>query len=467
MKKRIIYGVMILLATVYCSGVMAYSGGNGSEESPFLISSPADFQQLTDKVNKEYKNYAGVYFLLTCDLTRVTTIIGDEMPFSGIFDGGGHKITANIKSRSSAGIFGKVRGATIKNLSVSGNISGGYAGGIFGEGVANVSNCYNSAQIQGFAGGICGMFIDENQIGGSITNCHNSGDISGHFIGGICGYFKIRISYPSEDYNYSINYCSNSGKVSGDIVGGGICGELTGEVGDYNPIRGQVNFILRIGISNCYNTGDVTISGAAGFREQTAYSGGIAGNFNLYKGEAEINNCYNSGAIDTPSGAEIASGGIVGIFKNPSGKINNCYNVGNITGKGIQDEACSSIVGSICGLNGNIIKNCFAVNTEIKCNTTKSSTGRIVGSSSDNDGFGKGLVAVPVISGERKIENCHALSSMTVNGKTRSSSASDSNDGQDQDVSVFKDAEWIKKNLGWDFEIWSLGNSEFPYPTIE
>jgi hypothetical protein len=483
MKKKLIFGVTMLLATVYCSSVMAYSDGNGSEESPFQISSKADYQQFTDKVNKEGKSYEGVYFLLTCDLTDVTTAIGGSKwggTFSGIFDGGGHKITANIKPDYGSGagilggIFGDIQGATIKNLTVSGKISGTAAGGICAGGSGNISNCYNSAEISGATiGGICGSFS------GSITNCHNSGEVSLADIfkatgigvaGGICGDLLFRGL--TDEYN--ITYCSNLGKVTGAIAGG-ICGKSRFFGGKYNitycsnrgevlgaiaggicgQINGETSFSMesRLSISNCRNMGAiwVTHTGKKSSRpddDGIAFSGGIAGML-IASTEAEINNCYNTGGINS-TGAKIVSGGICGYFSNQSGSISNCYNAGNIAGEGIQDDVSNAVVGGIAGINGNTIKNCFAITLNATYKTTKSSAGRIAGSN------------------KSKIENCHAATDMLLNGKTVSSSDPTSNDGQDQASSdTFGNKEWIEKNLGWNFEIWKPGNSASPYPTIE
>jgi hypothetical protein len=124
-----------------------YSGGAGTEQNPYLISSRSDMEALSINVTRGHE-YEDTCFLLTRDLTgrkdTVTTVIEN---FSGVFDGGGHSIAVNIDVRGEGylcgGIFGQIFNATIKNLSVSGRISvainsdvagtEAYAGGIVGK----------------------------------------------------------------------------------------------------------------------------------------------------------------------------------------------------------------------------------------------------------------------------------------------------------------------------------------------
>jgi hypothetical protein len=145
-------------ATLYLCFTMstfAYSGGNGTEESPYLISSVADMEELANTVNSG-TNYSGDYFLLTQDLAGITSIVGDgSHPFSGIFDGDWHTLNVSISTTNQyAGVFGYADGATIKNLGVGGSVTregqatDAYAGGI--RGYANntlISNCNNTGNV--------------------------------------------------------------------------------------------------------------------------------------------------------------------------------------------------------------------------------------------------------------------------------------------------------------------------------
>ena len=79
----------------------------------------------------------------------------------------------------------------------------------------------NSGEISGkYAGGICG-YEAENF---TITNCNNSGDINADYAGGICGCRAL---------NGTIQYCWNTGDINqgseSNGGGGGICGLRAGE----------------------------------------------------------------------------------------------------------------------------------------------------------------------------------------------------------------------------------------------
>lgn len=115
MKKTVKLISFLLLAFAGNNNLSAYSGGNGTEQTPYLISSKADMEQLASMTNAG-QTYAGIHFLLTRDLTgeadTITTVIASNssIPFCGIFDGGGYEIAV----KSTNGIFGYITDAIIK-----------------------------------------------------------------------------------------------------------------------------------------------------------------------------------------------------------------------------------------------------------------------------------------------------------------------------------------------------------------
>ena len=334
MTKKILSSVFCLLLSI---SAFAYSGGNGKEHSPYLISSKADMEELATNVNAG-QTYSGFYFLLTKDITEaVTTIIGCgdiNVPytlakvFSGTFDGKGHKINVNIIGNGfymqdyHIGIFAYTRNAVIKNLGVSGNISrknnyseyiDAYVGSICGTAEnTEITNCYNTAYISvevpefSYVGGICGNAY----WGTTITNCYNTADIS------------------------VISSVANIG---------GICGSFGSSV--------QASTLATI---NCYNTGNISINAHSTSKSAGFSVGGICG----YVMNNTISNCYNIGNISAPVaiyGISLSSylGGIVGTGYNIS--IFDCF-AANTTLKG---SGCKRIVGSFSG----IIENCYALAT--------------------------------------------------------------------------------------------------------
>lgn len=163
-------------------------------------------------------------------LTKAWTPIGyrkkdgftGEKPFKGIFNGNNHvisgfELTDNSPYNDGIGFFGKAYVATIKNLTVEGNITavGDYVGGIVGHGYATIENCVFKGNISGDAmqvGGIAGSG------GFTITNCSVYGNIHANtWAGGIVGNCQDGGAYKG---------CYVEGEISSDNTywGGGAAG---------------------------------------------------------------------------------------------------------------------------------------------------------------------------------------------------------------------------------------------------
>lgn len=211
-----------------------YSGGDGSAENPYLISSGAELAKLAHEVNDNSDNQQeDVLFKLTCDINLgglPWTSIGKEdygYYFNGIFDGAGYTISGlyiGVGSAAMQGIFGYIgSNALIANLTVEGEVNSS----------APSSNC----------GGIAGM----NQ--GTIVNCHNKATITGiSRVGGIAG----------GSGNGQIINCSNIGKVTGsDYTVNDDEADVDVEVSPHQRIGGIAGTSAGAKIINCYNAGVV------------------------------------------------------------------------------------------------------------------------------------------------------------------------------------------------------------------
>ena len=113
--------------------------GSGTEKAPYLIRSVYEWDSFTLNVN----NYSGKYVQLAEDIS-VSTMAGtsEANSFQGTFLGNGHTITANITDTGNQGtaLFRYINGATIKDLTVGGTITGGmHAAAIvgFAQGTGN------------------------------------------------------------------------------------------------------------------------------------------------------------------------------------------------------------------------------------------------------------------------------------------------------------------------------------------
>lgn len=329
----------LILALILCLlpvAAHAYSGGQGTQASPYLISSTTDLDSLRTAVNGGNAQ-SGVYFKLTNNISTVSTTIGNSSnPFSGNFDGDGYSIALNISTSSTyQGLFAYLSGATIQNLSVSGTVNcsgksriGGIAG--YATNDSTITGCSNSATVSGssYVGGIVGYLN-----GGSVINCSNQGTITGSSDqnGGVVGY---------TGGTCLIDGCYNKGTVSGASRIGGVVGE------QYSSVT----------VSNCYNKGGVTGS--------TSAAGGVVG-----YSRAAVSNCYH--AVGTISGSG-TKGAIIGHMYS-SGSITNCYyevvqglnGVGNTTGgtglSDVQMQAAASSLGNYYEADSNNINGGYPI----------------------------------------------------------------------------------------------------------
>lgn len=263
------------------TAVARYATGSGTEQDPCRIGSMEELLLFRLQVN--WFGRTDLCAVLTNDIVinsgtfdadgRYTPAAGEtvndlyaigskERPYAGTFDGGGYTVRGLCCSNKDiidstvqdavypAGLFGWLKGATVKNLTVTGYVDGrAYVGGIAGHADAGTTilNCRNEC-----------IVVSVDQFGGGYGPAQYAGGIVGYNAG-------------------SVTACCNTGTVTGIDSVGGITGGGPGTVSD------------------CYNTGAVTASG------QNA--GGIAGN------GGAVSYCYNVGTVT--GGAEIANNAAV------------------------------------------------------------------------------------------------------------------------------------------------------------
>lgn len=178
-----------------------FSGGDGSEATPFLISSGAELAYLAKGVNDGSTDTHQKYFKLTKDIDlndKAWTPIGAGYPsyFKGNFDGGNHTISNLYISEETAyeyaglfGIFDINVNVTIKNLGISvgksgitGSNVGGLAGGInCSYATLTIKNCFVTGSLingysemsEAYVGGMIGN-IQNYSATINITNCYTS-----------------------------------------------------------------------------------------------------------------------------------------------------------------------------------------------------------------------------------------------------------------------------------------------------
>lgn len=228
----------------------AYSGGAGTEVSPYEIGNLKDFVQFI--ANETLGSSYGNCYKLTADID----LAGVSMPAMyapALFDGNKHTIRGVYNTfkegDDGTGLFGMGASSTIKDLHVEGTVVGG----------VNAT------------GGILGWDEEGNCV---ITGCSFKGTVSGAGnVGGIAGICN------------TLTACKFMGEVIGDassdreIGVGGVIGMKIGS----NSV-----------ITACYNTGTIIIGGVS--TSQKVSVGGIVGS--MYDVEAIVKASYNIGTIE-------------------------------------------------------------------------------------------------------------------------------------------------------------------------
>ncbi len=374
------------------TAVSASLAGEGTEASPYLVSSAADLAYIAKQADNDNKNeFAGKYFKQTADIDlggKVWKPIGGtQVFFRGIYDGNGHTVSGlncdtiknNLKKddpkydseyNKYAGLFGRVAGpdddsyvASIKNLTVSGSLvrSNAFSAPIaaYAKNGVQIINCRSSVEhIDGTpAGGIVGR-IDYDEYNGKAKNyiigcvsdsvIFTDGNVSEDgntgrsytYVGGIVGVAT----------NTAISFCTNNCKI--EIIplekaayrtwAGGILG-----VGGTNaaPHNTDVLFCTNNGEIKTYTSYDATAwfgkDKVVAQYTNDMYLGGIVGKLTNNVDNNAIAGCINTvspaiystnldGAIIVPLKPNQAAAGLVGLcIKNPYASACN-YSVGEL-----------------------------------------------------------------------------------------------------------------------------------------
>jgi hypothetical protein len=298
MKTRTTFILSLTAIVALAAGSVfgAYSGGTGDPCTPYQIADVNDLLALAADTNDYNK-----CFILTADINMggqvfTTAIIGSGSPFTGTFDGNGHKITnftINGGSNSFLGLFGIINpGGSVKNLGLENSAVSGYkyVGGLVGNNInGTIRNCYSTGQVNGYYLLIGGL-VGENF--GSISCCYSTGIVSGSsgtsMVGGLVG---------DNDSGGVISSCYSTGTVS--VIANGV------------NVGGLAGMNYASSIINCYATGSVSGSDKVG---------GLVGR--TYHGSS-INYCFSAG--QTIGSTNV--GGLVGGNDSDSNTLNSFWDI--------------------------------------------------------------------------------------------------------------------------------------------
>ncbi len=260
-------------------------------------------------------------------------------PFEGTFDGNDKTISSlkitSGSGDSAVGLFGIVKGGTIKNLKLTdvnidvgdNELAGGAVGFLVSDGTVEGVTVSGSISAKKGVGGIVGRMT----ISGTISGCKNSANVSAVYsnAGGIVG----AAYYTANDKEMKISNCENKGK----ITGGNVC-------------IGGIAGLSAANISNCKNGGE--IKGTNDGTEAINSVGGIVGGYQSY---GSVTGCTNVAAVSINSEkATNGAGGIVGWIRYSESRssyqrcaaveVKNNINKGSVTSNG---SSAGGIVGHV------------------------------------------------------------------------------------------------------------------------
>ena len=249
------YILFSFLVGTVCAG--SYSGGDGTVNNPYQISTAADWQEMSDTIADWDK-----HFVLTANIDfqgQNILPVGwlSDYPFTGVFDGRGHVFSNFQMDYSHAdhtALFSFIgSGGRVKNLGVVSFSTRGkdYVGGLCARNMGGtIINCYAIGTVKGaqYVGGLCG----DNGIG-TIMQSYAAVNLNGgDYVGGLCGLNSllgtIRNSYATGVVTGTGNHigglvgrnnggkiirCYSMGKVTGNEDVGGLVGSwVFGSVND-------------------------------------------------------------------------------------------------------------------------------------------------------------------------------------------------------------------------------------------
>jgi len=305
---------------------VAYLGA-GTEADPYKIYTAEELANINGDGNYKVMN--------DIDLSTfgTWTPIGQYEAVTANLNGDNHTISGlSINTTDDyQGLFAQCDGSEIKNikLTISTLTGGNYTGAL----VSKI-------------------------VGGEITNCSITGNVSGgEYTGGLVGY--------SQDTK--IGECSFKGNVVGATFVGGLAAFASGEV-SLSQYQGEVSSTTSSAVvggligNNNANISECRSQGKATCTASNSMVGGLVGTNN-----DTIINCYSESEIT----ANQYAGGLVGYNY---GFVQSCYAKGNITS--------TNVAGGLVGYNDGtkaIVKNCSAMNPSINATSSTGIAIRVIG----------------------------------------------------------------------------------------
>ena len=339
-------------------------------DSVYQIGTAEELAWFAAKVNDGTAAAANAVLTADIDLNnKEWTPIGTKSPgqYAGTFDGQGHRVenfSMTVLVSSRAGLFGITKGATIENLTVSGNIT-----------ISDFTNANGSFYVAGVAASLQGgttIYNCTSEVAINVTGCtaKNSG------YGGIGGNVA----------DGSIIACTNKGNIYVEV----------------NPNNSQYGYARAAGIAAyswkatsqiefCRNFGSVTLK-LTGWG--IACAAGIV-NYSSKGTVTQVNACYNTGKIETGlignwGGCTFACAGVTtcqDYLEENQSEIKNCYYLENTASTGVVKNNGVSVADDDCGVKSKTSEELKSAEFLALLNAAESVTGKTIKWVAGDDGY--------------------------------------------------------------------------------
>lgn len=301
-----VMGISLSSYAAWNGDATAWTQGDGSEQTPFLIENEAQLSHLQQTVTAG-ETYQGKFFRLTADLDMA----GKQMPSIGNYND--YTTQENPELVRESKVFrGTFDGDfhTIDNLTIVNNNADPTLGGVglFAISYPETYICNlilgNNVTIEGGDFDCVAGFVGYGS-GGKVENCRFMGLVNGGSMnaGGIVGAAEVAMT---------ISGCVNTGKLVGHSFAGGIAGSIS-----------------MSNVQNCYSS--ATISCPLAY-----WVGGIVG----WAEQSTVYNCYAIGSVEAEAGSSFLPGKSPICSELEKSSASDCYYVEALTGcKPLSEQA--------------------------------------------------------------------------------------------------------------------------------
>lgn len=426
-----------------------FSGGSGTAEDPYLLSTQYDLFNLATYVNGMNTSYASAYYQLANDVDlegydwqpigTYTADNGYDHAFSGVFDGAGHTVSGfSVSSPDTRyiGFFGLIYNGSVKDLTIKD---------------ARFDYVYNGIVYNGV---LAGRVLCADGKAHAITNCHaenifeNVMHISSVnyplYTGGLIGY-----AHASDLSTLTVENCTSDAPMNVSASGNYSSGDLTIRAG------GLIGYLAAIGngkaeIKHNYALGDIfTYIDNAGTnkRNNNIAAGGLIGYAGgNTDGAIDISECYADCAVFAKACDDVYVGGFTSYTVSTASSIRftDCFATGSLYTFSSGTDAYAAGFSAITGaqnLGSMTYENCYNDCDIFDLSSNNAVAGRFFAYSEGTINF----------------ENAYSLAE-------NACAAVGHDDSRESILSAEQSTDLAA--YGFDGDVWTIAESGYPYPVL-